>query len=93
MPPYSAQDSMMVENRHQDDAHADVVPTKLEEGVAPEANNENGEAEKSSIFDFNICTGISGAGASMQSAMFKTRTCAECGKSCSKVGCIRQVIV
>ena len=86
MPPYS-QDSTMLANLQQDEQpHDDVAPSKLEEGAATDTTDSEEEG-MSSFFDFNLCTGMSGA--SMQSAMFKTRICAECGKSVSKVCSLR----
>ena len=96
MPPYT-EDSTTVVNRSEYTpfSEVDVAPAKPEEQVTTESVSCAEEEEKgaSSIFDFNLCTGISGAGASMQSAVFKARPCAECGKGCSKIQGYNRVVV
>lgn len=83
MPPYAGD---FLFSNSSNNAYADATPVKPEtipEGEEAEAQPKSSPLD--GLLDFNPCVSFSGGGHSMSSAMFKTRSCAWCGKGCNKV--------
>jgi hypothetical protein len=86
MPPYAG-DSFAFASSSDNAAYADATPTKPEEQTDDSSATEHsqGSSRFDALFDFNPCTSMGGMSHSMNSAMFKVRPCAWCGKGCNKV--------